>query len=150
MDLITIVKKLKKEDFFWRIARRETFVDILMLQYPKVIRNGLNEEVAILIIETAIKAIINDNLGPIPVESDYDSTMQHIVSDEQNIIIGIDSVLKRIQFETQSDKIQGTVQILQYFKVLSNLDLKNYDTDAFYDILRAVLKSGIIKTDMDI
>ncbi|KQC33496.1 hypothetical protein AAU57_09350 [Nonlabens sp. YIK11] len=147
MKLITIISDLKEGELFWRIARTDTFVDLLMLQYHNVAKYGLNSENACIIIQTAIKAITNFELGIVKIKSNYNKTIQEISGDRKTINFKIESIIQKVILESKLKETTTPFQILQYFKVLSNLDLGNYEVDIFYDILISVINSEIIQTD---
>jgi len=148
MELVRIIEELKKNELFWRISRTDTFIDLLMLQYHNVVKNGLSSGNAYIIIQTAIKAIVNYELGTINVTSDYKKTIHKLDDDRKRVMVKIDLIVQNAIAGAKRRGTTAPLPMLQYFMVLNSLDLSNYEVDIFYDILIAVINSDAIETNI--
>lgn len=131
-------KEIKAEGLFWRIIRPNTFVDLLMVKYHYVSKNGINIEIAKEIILIGLKAIINMKFGEIDYNSDFNVLNEKLKQQEKRILINIDNILN----STYSSPDDTTVNLndeLSYFKVLNNLSIDNYSLDVFKNILKAFM-----------
>lgn len=136
----TLKENIKQEGLFWRIARPDTFVDLLMLQAGKASKHGIDDKLAIEVVLIAVKAIINGKLGVKDFTTDYEQLNKELF-DEQNLILNeIEGIISYglLKSETKVNPLPVSDD-LNYFKVLNNLELENYSLEVFERILETFL-----------
>jgi hypothetical protein len=127
-------KDIDKDGLFWRIVRPNTFVDLIMLEAYKASKNGIDIELALKVVITSLKAIINDKLGILDYNLDYEYILCQVSSEKDSIIADVKSILlESIEHEVKMKN--SHFDELNYFKVLNNLDLDNYSIEIFKNIL---------------
>jgi len=139
---------LEQEGFFWRLARPETFIDLLKIQAGKSSTTGINDQLALEVILITLKALINNRLGIKEYTSDYKKMNKELFEQQdpirrqaENILS--DSLLKledipKISAEAEADP-------LHYFEVLNNIEKDNYSVAIFENILTTFLRYIRIK-----
>ena len=135
----------EREGAFWRIARLDTFVDLLMLQAGKASKKGIDDGLAMEVVLTAIKALVNGKLGAKDYTTEYKKLNKELF-DEMNVV---HTEAERIIAAalSKSEANAGALPLsddLNYFKVLNNLEIENYSLDIFENILVTFL--GYIKS----
>lgn len=133
-------KNIEQEGLFWRLARPDTFIDLLMLQAGKSSKIGINDKLALEVIFIAVKALVNNRLGLKDYAIDY-KQLEIELSNELDTIFGeIDQILS--QSIMQSDSTPNSLPLsddLSYFKVLNNLEIDKYSVTVFENVLNSFI-----------
>lgn len=128
-------KNIKKEGYYWRISRPNTFVDLLMLKSYSISENGLDLNTAIEIVIIATKAIVNMKLGLVDCSLNYEKINQVLKNEKEVVEREVDYILKNSTKESSPRNTDSLYNELSYFKVLSNLNINNYSIEIFEDIV---------------
>lgn len=150
-ETITIIKNAYKKDIesngsFWRITRLDTFVDLLMLQAGKASIRGIDDKLAMEVILTAIKAIVNGKLGIKDYTTEHEQLNKELLDEQELVYTEVEHIIEVAISQSESDlKSLPLSDDLNYFKVLSNLEIDNYSLDVFENILSTFISYFISK-----
>lgn len=141
---------IEQEGSFWRLARPDTFIDLLMLQAGKASKKGIDNELAIEVVLIAIKALINRRLGIKEYTPDYKRLNKELFNDLNNVHTEANRVLACILLKVEeAPKSLSSTDELNYFKVLNNLEINTYTLDIFEHVL-IVFLGYIIAENQDV
>ena len=137
-DVIALLRNefendIEKNGLFWRLARPNTFVDLLMLESYKINKEGFNYNSCLNIILHTFKGIINMTHKIIEPSSDFDKVFDELNLEKEKIKSGfiyyVEEALERKNiWMHQRSSVADNVT---YFKVLNNLEIENYSVDIF-------------------
>jgi len=117
---------------FWRTSRNDTFVDLLMLLAHKSEHEGMNEEICVEFILSSFKAMVNNYFG----QADYTTEYSELKAKLESELLEVEFYLRD---RISSAMVSGNSLSLSpdsaagYFKVLNNLNLKNFAPIIFED-----------------
>jgi len=142
---------ISENGHFWRITRANTFVDLLMAKSFTIQKREVKEADCIDIILIACKAIYNMENGTLDYNIGFKQLQKKINKEDVEIkSFFIDLVSNSIN-ENKSMRHSSFYNQLNYFKVISNLNLENYSVDVFLDIMNfSIDYLKKIKTDANI
>ena len=129
-------QNIEEEGTFWRIARPDTFVDILILQAGKASKNGIDDKLAMEVVLTAIKALINRRLGAKDYTPEYKQLNKALFEELGAVHAEAGRIIASALSKSEAN--QGDLPLsddLDYFKVLNTLEIENYSPDIFENIL---------------
>lgn len=135
----------EREGAFWRIARLDTFVDLLMLQAGKASKKGIDDELAMEVVLTAIKALVNGKMGAKDYTTEYKQLNKELFEELEVVRAEVEHIVAAAlsKSEANADALPLSDD-LNYFKVLNNLEIENYSLDIFENILVTFI--GYIKS----
>lgn len=146
-----IIKSAFKKDIesngsFWRITRLDTFVDLLMLQAGKASISGIDDKLAMEVILTAVKAIVNGKLGIKDYATDHEQLNKELLDEQDLVYTEIERIIEMAISKSEADiKTLPLSDDLNYFKVLNNLEIDNYSLDVFENILSSFINYFLSK-----
>ncbi len=138
-------QNIEREGAFWRIARLDTFVDLLMLQAGKASKKGIDDRLAMEVVLIAIKALVNGKLGAKDYTTEYKQLNKELFEELEVVRAEVKHIVADAL--SKSGASTGALPLsddLNYFKVLNNLEIENYSLDIFENILVTFL--GYIKS----
>jgi hypothetical protein len=131
-------RDIDSEGLFWRIYRPNTFVDLLTLDAYKASSQGVNTSLAIRIIITLLKAIVNDRYGMLDYKLDFEEINKQVSQEKDKILSDIKEILTEyLNSNNQFEK--NLFDDLNYIKVLNNLKIDNFTVQVFENILESFL-----------
>lgn len=120
----------------WRVFRSDTFIDLLMQKSLKFEKSVLTRGDCVEIIFLASKAIINWELTPTKTRGNLEVIVKLIEEEIPEINRTFEKVLISSIERIQYLKIENSAYMeLNYFKVISNIEISNYDKTVFENIL---------------
>lgn len=134
-------QNIEQEGSFWRIARLDTFVDLLMLQAGKASKNGIDDRLAMEVVLTAVKALVNGKLGAKDYTTEYKQLNKELFEELGVVHAEVERIIAGALSKSEAN--QGDLPLsddLNYFKVLNNLEIENYSLDIFENILITFLE----------
>lgn len=124
------------EGLFWRIARPDTFVDLLMLQAGRARKIGIDDKLAVEVILISVKALVNETLGIKDYTTDYKQLNKELFAERDTIRTEANRILRENLLKLKAKPISLTLaDELNYFKVLNNLEIDSYAMDVFENVL---------------
>ncbi len=130
--------EIKSEGLFWRINRPNTFIDLLMLEALKASNHGVNMSIAVKVVITSLKALINDRYGMLDYKLNFEEITKQILQEEDKILSDIKYMLTE-QLKSNNQLVNNPFNDLNYFKVLNNLEIDNYSVQIFENLLISFL-----------
>ena len=138
-----LTDNLEQEGYFWRLARAETFIDLLKFQAGKSSTAGLSDQLAVDVILITLKALINNNLGVEEFTSDYKKLNKKLFQQQDFIAKQADQILSDnlLTLEKRASNYPlAESDNLRYFKILSKVEEAEYSTAVFEEILITFLE----------
>lgn len=140
-------QNIKNEGTFWRIARLDTFVDLLMMQAGKASESGsIDDKLAMDVILIAIKALVNGKLGIKDYSKEYKKMNRELFEELDLVHAEVDRIVQDALSKSQ-ENLSGLSlsDDLIYFEVLNKLNIENYSLGLFENILETFI--GFIKSN---
>jgi|GEM_PF-1409489 len=128
-----------QEGLFWRMARLDTFMDLLMLQAGKASTNGIDEKLALSVILIAIKALVNAKLGVKGYSFDYKRLNKELFNEKETIRAEVENLVSTGLEPEYDVKKKPLYNELSYFDVLNNLNIDDYSIGVFEHVLHTFL-----------
>jgi hypothetical protein len=130
---------VEQEGLFWRMARLDTFIDLLMLQAGKASKNGIDEKLALSVILIALKALVNTKLGVKDYSFDYKRLNKELFNEKGAIYTEVHSLVSvGLGLENEAKK-PPLYDESSYLEVLNNLNIDNYSLEVFENVLLTFL-----------
>jgi len=130
---------LEQEGYFWRLARTDTFIDLLKVQAGKSSTTGLNKQLAVEVILINLKALLNIHLGPEEFTSDFKKLNKKLFQQQDLIVKHFDQILSDNLLKLDAAPTNHSAdhsEELSYFNALSKIEvLSNSSTAIFEEIL---------------
>ena len=137
-DLITLLEKefesdIEKNGLFWRLARPNTFIDLLMLESYKINTEGFSYDSYVNVILLTFKGIINMTHKVIEPSLDFDKIINELNLEVEKIKAAFVFYVEEAQEKNNKRIGQGSSisNEINYFKILNNLEIDNYSVDIF-------------------
>lgn len=131
-------KDIDNEGLFWRTSRPNTFIDLLMLEASKSSDQGINVSIAIRVVLTSLKAIINDRYGMLDYRLDFKEINKQVLLEKDNILLDIKELIIK-HLNSNNTFRDNHFDDLNYLKVLNNLKIDNYSIQIFENTLKSFL-----------
>ena len=137
-DIITLLEKELKDDIeknglFWRLAKPNTFIDLLMLESYKINIEGFNFTSCLNVILLTFKGIINMTYKIIEPSLDFNKIINELNKEKDKIESAFIFYVEEAQENNNKTDCHRPLVAdeINYFKVLNNLEIDNYSVDIF-------------------
>ena len=135
----SFINELNEESDFWRIMRKETFIDLIklgLIKYQKT--NNTNDLVDIINLSLKIKILSHPQLKEITVRDNPEEVYKQFNKEKELIIKLYDEVFQKatIKLNNYSNKeISELHDEVQYLKMINQLEIKEYSDEIFDDLI---------------
>lgn len=138
--LLQFEDNIQQEGLFWRIARPDTFIDLLRLQAGKSSKKGLDDKLAVAVILIAVKALVNGRLGIKKYTADYKRLNKELFEEQDTIRLQVDQILSNSLLKSEDIPQSSPLSDdLDYFSVLNDLEIGHDSLEVFEHILSTFL-----------
>ena len=137
-DIISLLEKelkndIEKNGLFWRIARPNTFIDLLMLESYKINTEGFNYNSCLNVILLTFKGIINMTHKIIEPSLDFNIILKELNKEKDKIESAFIFYIEEAQEKNNKTDCHRPLVAdeINYFKVLNNLEIDDYSVEVF-------------------